>query len=58
MKGLLYFGKDGKLYTLELNNTKKDRDKEYWLKNEHGEGTGLSEKDMFDMLDEYFKRMF
>ncbi len=30
----------------------------FWLVNEEGEGMSLSNKNVFDLLDEYFKREF
>ena len=34
------------------------RDGEIWLENEGGEGMTVSEKNLFDVLDEYFRREF
>lgn len=39
-------------------STKGDLNWEYSLENEAGECMGLSEKDLFDMLDQYFKENF
>jgi len=47
--------KDGKSYTIKQV---KDAQFPFWFENESGEGMGMSEINMFDLLDKAFKENF
>lgn len=55
MKIILYFWDGEKHYAL---STTENPGFPYWLENQDGEGMSLSEKNVFDILDEYFKKEF
>ena len=51
--------RDGsKAYFLEYRGDNTPGHQPFWLYNENGEGMELSEKDVFDALDKYFKENF